>query len=133
MDPKKRAALEAAGYRFTTVQEFLGLSDAESELIELRVRAVTAIRELRRSRDVSQPQLAKLIGSSQPRVAKIEQGVGVSLDLLLKAYLALGGRLRDLVEPTGSKLAKTTGTRRPRRTPAGKSLAKRKPSAARTK
>jgi transcriptional regulator with XRE-family HTH domain len=103
MDPKKRAAVEAAGHRVVTVQEFLGLSDAEAELVELRLRVVDAIRALRASAGLSQPQAAKLIGTSQPRLVKIEQGVGVSLDLLLRAYLALGGRLADLIaagEPT---------------------------------
>ena len=128
MDKKKRAALEAAGYRFTTVKEFLGLSEAEAELVELRVRAVAAIRKLRESRGLSQPELAKLIGTSQPRVVKIEQGVGVSLDLLLRTYLALGGRLGDLVESAETDSA---GPRRRSRRTGGAPTAKPKRQTAR--
>lgn len=39
MTPDKREAIEAAGFRVTTVGEFLGLSDAEREEIERRVEA----------------------------------------------------------------------------------------------
>ena len=37
MDATKRKRLEAAGWRVGTVQEFLGLSAVEAELVEMRV------------------------------------------------------------------------------------------------
>ena len=41
MKRTKKERLEAAGFREGTVQEFLGLSDAEAEIVEMRVKALT--------------------------------------------------------------------------------------------
>lgn len=98
MDPKKRKALEAAGWKAGDYGDFLGLSDAERSLVELRSVAATAVKTLREQHGMSQPQAAKLIGTSQPGLVRIEKGVGVSLDLILKSYFALGGRLGALIE-----------------------------------
>jgi transcriptional regulator with XRE-family HTH domain len=112
MDPEKRKRLEAAGYRIGDYGDFLGLTDAEREIVEFRFRLFTAIRDLRTRAGLSQAEFAARIGTSQPRAAKIEQGVGVSLDLMLKSYFALGGTLGDLTERKPMKRA--------RRTPAAK-------------
>ena len=49
---------------------------------------------------MTQKALAKLIGSTQARVAKAETGtVEVSLDLMFRAFFAAGGTLEDLVVP----------------------------------
>ena len=37
MDPKKREALEKAGWTVGDIQQFLGLSDAEMEIIRRQV------------------------------------------------------------------------------------------------
>jgi hypothetical protein len=39
MDPEEKAALEADGWRFGTVAEFLGLTPEEEAEVELRLRA----------------------------------------------------------------------------------------------
>jgi DNA-binding XRE family transcriptional regulator len=105
---KKR--LEAAGWKFGTVQEFLGLSDAEAALIELRLILAAHLKKIRQKHKVTQVALAKAIGSSQPRVAKIEAGdPSVSLDLLIKASFAAGATRKDLA----TAIAAGAKTRRP--------------------
>jgi len=98
MTKAKRARLKAAGFRFTTATEFLGLTQAESRMVELRVRIGRRIRSLRERQALTQQQLARQMRSSQSRVGKMESGAsGVSIDLLLRGLFTLGGRIEDLV------------------------------------
>ncbi|MFI5461490.1 MAG: helix-turn-helix domain-containing protein [Isosphaerales bacterium] len=95
MDKHTRKAIEDAGFHVTTVREFLDLTDAENELVELRVAISRAVRARRESTGVTQSQLAERVESSQPRIAKIEAAApGVSLDLMFRSYFALGGNVR---------------------------------------
>jgi transcriptional regulator with XRE-family HTH domain len=94
MDTGKRKALEAAGWRFGDAADFLEMSDEERQLLETRVEAALAVRRQRQARKLSQKQLAGLIKTSQPRIAKIEQAApDVSLDQILRAFAAAGGRV----------------------------------------
>jgi transcriptional regulator with XRE-family HTH domain len=91
MDAIKRARLEAAGFKVGTVQEFLGLSRAESALIEVKLALSSALRHARNAVGLPQSELAKRMRSSQSRVAKIEAcDPGVSTDLLLRALFEVG-------------------------------------------
>jgi predicted XRE-type DNA-binding protein len=93
----KKQRLEKKGWRFGTVQDFLGLTDEEAAYLELRLRLAESLRRRRRKRNLSQTGLAKLLHSSQSRVAKMEGGdPSVSLDLLIRSLLALGASSRDL-------------------------------------
>lgn len=97
MNPRKRSALEAAGFVFGDAEDFLGLDDEERRLVELRVAVSRKVRQLRERRQWTQAQLAEKLGSSQSRIAKIETGVrGVSLDLMFRGLFAVGGTLADL-------------------------------------
>jgi len=79
------------------VEDFLGLSPAEAAYVELRGRLSETLRDTRRSRGLSQTQVARLLNSSQSRVAKMEGGdPSVSLDLLIRSLLILGASRRDL-------------------------------------
>lgn len=99
MRPEKQKRLEAKGWKVGTAEEFLGLSAEEAALVELRLQLAHAVRELRQSKHLTQVQLAKLLGSSQSRVARVEAGDGsVSLDLLIRSLLAMGASRRDLAE-----------------------------------
>ncbi|MBI2203596.1 MAG: helix-turn-helix transcriptional regulator [Candidatus Rokubacteria bacterium] len=87
----KRRRLEAKGWKLGSTQEFLGLSDEEAAYIELKLRLAATLRQLRQRRNLTQADLAKLLRSSQSRVAKMEAGESsVSLDLLIRSLLALG-------------------------------------------
>jgi DNA-binding XRE family transcriptional regulator len=91
MKPAKRKCLERNGWRVGTSKQFLGLSDEEVVYIELKLALSERLRSTRERKGVTQAGLAKLTGSSQSRVAKMESGdPTVSIDLLVKSLLALG-------------------------------------------
>ena len=97
MREEKKKRLEAKGWRVGGAKEFLGLSDEESAYIELKIRLAEGLRERRQRRGLSQVELARILRSSQSRVAKMETGdPSVSLDLLVRALLAMGAGPRDL-------------------------------------
>jgi ribosome-binding protein aMBF1 (putative translation factor) len=97
MHKSKRERLESRGWKIGTVEEFLELSPAESVYVELRLRLSETLRRRRKSRSLSQVQLARILRSSQSRVAKMEGGdPSVSLDLLIRSLFTLGASPRDL-------------------------------------
>jgi ribosome-binding protein aMBF1 (putative translation factor) len=99
MDEARRQQLEAAGYRVTNTQEFLGLSDEEMAYIDMRVAIRKALRARREAEGITQKELAARLGSSQSRIAKIEAGdPSVSLDLLVRALLATGATVLDIAD-----------------------------------
>lgn len=95
----KRKRLEEAGWRVGNADDFLGLSPEETEYIELRIRLSDAVKRLRNERKVTQVELAARMGSSQSRLAKAEAAdTSVSLDLLIRSFLALGASRKDLAK-----------------------------------
>jgi DNA-binding XRE family transcriptional regulator len=99
MKKSKREKLEAQGWKIGDTKEFLGLSDEEMAYLEIKLALSNRVRELRKKRRLTQEQTAKLIGSSQSRVAKIESGdPTVSIDLQVKSLIALGASREDLAE-----------------------------------
>jgi ribosome-binding protein aMBF1 (putative translation factor) len=110
MRKSKQEKLEAKGWRFGTVQDFVGLSDDEAAYVELRLRLAESLRVRRQKRKLSQTDLAKMLRSSQSRVAKIEGGdPSVSIDLLIRSLLALGASNRDLARTiSGASLPKAS-------------------------
>jgi DNA-binding XRE family transcriptional regulator len=106
MKQAKRKKLEKAGFKVGTVQEFLQLSDEEMALIDLKVRLVEMLKIVREANRVTQNGLAKLIGSSQSRVAKMEAGgADISLDLICKALFALGASRQKIGKMIAAKRA----------------------------
>ena len=109
MKLEKKKRLETAGWRVGTVSEFLGLTDEETALIELKLDLARAVKAERSRRQMTQEELGRLLGSSQSRVAKMEAGdPTVSLDLLVRSLLRLGVNRRELVRhlsPSTSKRA----------------------------
>lgn len=90
MNKEKQVKLEASGWKIGSVDEFLELSHEESEFIELKLTMSRNLKERRQSLQLTQKDFAKMIHSSQSRVAKMEAGdPEVSLDLLVKSLLAL--------------------------------------------
>jgi DNA-binding XRE family transcriptional regulator len=86
MRETKRKRLEARGWRVGNAQDFLGLSPEEAAYVEMKVRLAEAVRARRQASGLSQTALARQMGSSQSRIAKIEAGdPTVSVDLLHSA------------------------------------------------
>lgn len=99
MKQSKRKKLEAAGWAVGSAQEFLGLSDADAALIEVKLALSRSLRNRRQRRGVSQVEFAKRLQSSQSRIAKIEAGdPSVSMDLLVSSLLVLGASEADLAK-----------------------------------
>jgi DNA-binding XRE family transcriptional regulator len=97
MELTKRQKLEAAGWKVGNTAEFLQLSPAEIEIIEIRLSLSKSLKELRQQKQLSQTELASDISSSQSRVAKMEAGdPSVSIDLLIKSLLSLGAARKDI-------------------------------------
>ena len=97
MNAGKRRRLEAKGWKVGSAREFLGLSEAEVVFIEVKARLSRQFLLLRKKRALSQSQVAKRIGSSQSRVAKMEANdASVSLDLLVRALVILGATPRAI-------------------------------------
>ncbi len=70
----------------------------EETLTQMRIEQDLA--KLRERRHVSQRELAKILGVSQPAIAKIESGKvkNVELKTLVRYAVALGGRVRIAIE-----------------------------------
>ena len=97
MDASKKKRLRKAGWRTGSAAQFLHLSKEEEELIEMKLRLSSLVRNARKRKHMSQVRLAERLGSSQSRVAKIESAdPSVSLDLLVRASLATGASRREL-------------------------------------
>jgi DNA-binding XRE family transcriptional regulator len=97
MRKDKQERLEIKGWTIGTAQEFLGLSDEEAAYVELKLRLAEGLRERRLRQQLTQNDMARLLQSSQSRVAKMEAGDrSVSLDLLVRALLSLGVSSREL-------------------------------------
>lgn len=103
MKPEKRKRLERKGWQVGSSGEFLELTPQEVAMVELRLKLADAVKLLRRDKHLTQAQLARLLGSSQSRVAKVEAAAdSVSLDLLIRSYLAMGATTDDLARVIGS-------------------------------
>lgn len=106
MNPKKRRRVEAAGWKIGSTKDFLKLSDEEETVINLRIALGTSLRRQRTRKRISQTQLAKQLGSSQSRVAKMEAGdASVSLDLQIRALVSLGATRKDVARAMASDAA----------------------------
>jgi len=106
MEKSKKAKLTNAGWHVGTTDEFLGLTSEEAALIELKLALSDELRARRVAKGVTQGELAKRLGSSQSRVAKMEAAdASVTMDLLVRAHLALGATPKDLARTIGKAKA----------------------------
>jgi hypothetical protein len=89
MDKTTKKKLEAAGWKTGSTQDFLELTDAEAAFVDMKLALAADLRSRRLERHLNQTQVARLIGSSQSRVAKMEAAdPSVSVDLVAKAVAA---------------------------------------------
>ena len=99
MEDKKKKRLEAKGYKIGSTSDFLGLSREEEEYIELKLVLGETLAQQRKQKNLTQIELAKLLKSSQSRVAKMESGdPTVSLDLLVKSLLVMGATKESIAK-----------------------------------
>ena len=104
MRAAKRKKLEGSGWRVADAREFLNLSHAEVQFVEVKLALARLLRKLRTGLRLTQMELAERLGSSQSRVAKLEAGdPSVSVDLLVRSALAAGATRKDLAQALSSK------------------------------
>lgn len=104
MKQSKQKRLEAAGWKVGGTKEFLGLSNEEAAMIEVKLQLANALRAARTQRRLTQDQLSRVLRSSQSRVAKMESGdPSVSLDLLVRSLLKLGATRREIAIHVGAR------------------------------
>lgn len=97
MRKDKRRRLERAGWKIGDAAAFLQLSDEERRFIETKLALAEGLRRLRERQGLTQTDVARRIGSSQSRVAKMEVAdPSVSTDLLLRCLFLLGASRRDV-------------------------------------
>ncbi len=96
MEADKRKTLEAQGWKVGTVDEFLNLTPEETKLMEIKL-ALSRYLKQRRQKSMTQTELAEKLHSSQPRIAKAENGdASVSIELLIRAMLATGATPQEI-------------------------------------
>ena len=103
MHESKKRRLEKKGWRVGGAPEFLGLSQDESAYVELKLRLSRAVKNTRQRKGLTQGDVARVLQSSQSRVAKMESGdPSISVDLLIRALFAMGSTRRELGRTVGS-------------------------------
>jgi predicted XRE-type DNA-binding protein len=104
MDNKTKKKLEDAGWKTGDAQDFLDLSNAEAAFIDMKLALAHDLRALRKERRLNQTQVARIVGSSQSRVAKMEAAdPSVSVDLLIRSLLKLGAERQDVAKAVARK------------------------------
>lgn len=99
MEKKKLQKLSERGWKAGNASDFLGLSQEESAYVELKVLLAQYLQKKRQTRRLTQEELARLLHSSQSRVAKMEKSDStVSLDLMIRSLLVLGTTRDELVK-----------------------------------
>src|SRR6266704_3910337 len=113
MDRRKRRKLEAAGWAVGSTREFLDLTDAEAAYVEFKSTLSGFLRSARKRQNLSQETIARRVGSSQSRIAKMEAAdPGVSIDLLLRSLFALGAQPADIGKALREQGKTAVGRRR---------------------
>jgi DNA-binding XRE family transcriptional regulator len=95
MRKEKETKLKKAGWKVGSAADFLGLSDDESAIIDMKISLSKKFITLRKASRLTQMQAAKILHTSQSRIAKMESGdPSVSIDLLIKGMIGLGASKR---------------------------------------
>ena len=91
MKREKVERLSEQGWKVGSASDFLGLSKSEEAYVELKLALANSLRDYRAAHALTQMEAARLVGSSQSRVAKMESAdPTVSLDLIVRSLLTLG-------------------------------------------
>ena len=102
MNSLKKAGMQRHGWAVGKTAEFLNLTPQEAQFVEVKLALAAGVRQLRERRGVTQAALAKQLGSSQSRIAKMEAADrSVTVDLMTRSLLAIGatpGEIAKLIK-----------------------------------
>lgn len=102
MNSSKKKRLERNGWRVGSTAEFLNHSSEEAAYVELKLVLSKALKDLRRSKKLTQVDLAKRMKTSQSRVAKMEaEDKMVTMDLMFRSLFALSVSRKKVVGMLG--------------------------------
>ncbi len=105
MKASKQKQLEATGWSVGSASEFLELSDAEEMLVNMKLALARKVKEMRLKKKLTQQALARLIGSSQSRVAKLEVADrSVSMELLVRSLVTMGATRAQVGRIVGTQV-----------------------------
>ncbi|CAN2039378.1 Transcriptional regulator [Candidatus Magnetomoraceae bacterium gMMP-15] len=91
MKKDKIKKLEKAGWKVGSVSDFLNLKSEEEAIIDIKISLAKKFQNLRKSVNLTQVQVAKVLNISQSGVARMEAcDPSVSMELLIKGLLSLG-------------------------------------------
>lgn len=80
-----------------TDQRWLDIDRQRLAVVRAKLALADVLRRERRVRALTQAEVARRMGSSQPRVATIEAGAPVvRIELLMRALLAVGASMSDI-------------------------------------
>jgi DNA-binding XRE family transcriptional regulator len=118
MDGARRQRLDDAGWTIGSAADFLELSEDEAAFVDLKLALSEELRARRERQGLTQVALAKKLGSSQSRVAKMEASdPGVSVDLIIRGLLATGAtrsQIADAIAPQAARRRqRPSSTRKP--------------------
>ena len=91
----------------------IGFSEKVSDVLAVKADLITLLSRAIRTNGLTQDQAAKLCGTDQPTLSKVLHGrlEGVTIDRLTRWIVALGGRVRIMVEqPRDVSIKKRTIT-----------------------
>ncbi len=107
MKDSKRKRLQEAGWAIGSASDFLELSEAEETIVSMKLALASKLKGLRQQRRLTQTELAKQIGSSQSRVAKMETAdPSVSMELIVRSLVSLGASRGQIGKVIGSPQVK---------------------------
>lgn len=107
MKAAKRKRLQEAGWTVGSVSDFLELSQAEETIVAMKLALASKLKGLRKEQRLTQDELAKRIGSSQSRVAKMEVADNsVSMELIIRSLVSLGASRGQIGNVIGSRSVK---------------------------
>ena len=97
MKQARRGRPEAAGRQIGDAAEFLELTTEEAAFVEVKLALATHLRESRVRHGWTQTDVARRVGSSQSRVARMEAAdTSVSLNPIVRSLLTLGASAADV-------------------------------------
>jgi len=99
MKRDKKRRLEQAGWRVSSTAAFLNLTETEQRFIDLKLALAAGLRQFRERRGLTQAALAKQLGSSQSRIAKLEAAdTSVSVDLMIRSLISVGAGAAEIAK-----------------------------------
>jgi DNA-binding XRE family transcriptional regulator len=118
MKASKKKKLQEAGWTVGSASEFLELDEAEEAIVAMKLALGSKLKDVRREKRLTQQEVAKRIGSSQSRVAKMETAdKSVSMELIVRSLVSLGTTRAQIGKVIGARSDKQKGSIRAKTPP----------------